>query len=141
MSRNMGVSPCEWVWGEGEGQIGKDGFLGGEKNRMNDMKAGKQELAGGEGGAGRDGPEWGLPDGEQWPSRLDVGQGLDFISEAAMEARPVLLPGKRLQILMMSPAEIKPSPVFILVIISRTYYNTQNFLKPLRMHFAFHALS
>lgn len=43
----------------GEGQMGKDGFLGGKKNRMNDMEAGKQELAGGEGGAGRDGPEQG----------------------------------------------------------------------------------
>lgn len=122
MSWNVGVSLCEWVWGEGEGQIGKDGFLGGEKNRMNDTEAGKQELAGGEGGAGRDGTDRGLPDGEQWASRLDVGQCLDFMSEAAMEARPVLLPGKRLQILMMSPAEIKPSPVFLLVIISRTHY-------------------
>ena len=89
---------------------------------MNDTEAGKQELAGGERGAARDGIDWGLPDGEQWVSRLDVGQGLDFMSEAAMEARPVLLPGKRLQILMMSPAEIKPSPVFLLVIISRTHY-------------------
>ena len=124
MSRNVGLSPCEWVWGEGEGPLRKDGFLGGEKNRMNDMEAGKQELAGGEGGAGQHGPEWGLPDGEQWASRLDVGQGLDFMSEAAMEARPVLLPGKRLQILMMSHAEINPSPVFLLVIISRTYYLT-----------------
>ena len=43
----------------GEGQMGKDGFLGGKKNRMNDMEAGKQELAGGVGGAGRDGPEQG----------------------------------------------------------------------------------
>lgn len=89
---------------------------------MNDTEAGKQELAGGERGAACDGIDWGLPDGEQWVSRLDVSQGLDFMSEAAMEARPVLLPGKRLQILMMSPAEIKPSPVFLLVIISRTHY-------------------
>ena len=59
-----------------------------------------------------------LSRGEQWASRLGVGQGLDFMSEAAMEARPVLLPGKRVQILMMSPEEIKPSPVFLLVIIS-----------------------
>ena len=59
-----------------------------------------------------------LSRGEQWASRLGVGQGLDFMSEAAMEARP----GKRVQILMMSPEEIKPSPVFLLVIISRTHY-------------------
>ena len=66
--------------------------------------------------------EMDLSRGEQWASRLGVGQGLDFMSEAAMEARPVLLPGKRVQILMMSPEEIKPSPVFLLVIVSRTHY-------------------